>query len=192
MGGDEPGMFGEKTVQAGDPDVIETIDRIAHELRRNRGLFGDGQIRGAGGRDDDGPAPGGHVAGAQRNGPRLGVEQGGWQSFGDGRVCFKRGAGHQEGVAGGGDAFGDGGDLLRGLALAKNDLGETLAEAPLVVHPGEPEVLDRLLAQILKKSDLCCLGRQGSGRHLIQQNSELVGVHGHRGRVSDGTITSSM
>ncbi len=62
----------------------------------------------------------------------------------DGVVRGWVGAGHQQRVAAGDNALGDGGDLVGGLAEAEDDLGEALALSPLVVDPGKPQVLDGL------------------------------------------------
>ena len=45
--------------------------------------------------------------------------------------------------------FGDGRYLIRALSLAENDLRKSLAHAPVVVDPGESEVLERGLAHEL-------------------------------------------
>ena len=34
----------QQTMQAGDADVVETIDRVAHDLRGHRRFLGDGKI----------------------------------------------------------------------------------------------------------------------------------------------------
>ena len=49
------------------------------------------------------------------------------------------------------DALGDGGDLLGRLARAEHNLGKALPDGAVVVDPGEPEVLERGLAQKLKE-----------------------------------------
>ena len=45
-------LFAQETMQAGDADVVETINGVAHELRRDDGLFGDRQVGCAGARDE--------------------------------------------------------------------------------------------------------------------------------------------
>ena len=40
-------------MDAGDADVVEAIDRVAHDLGGDRRLFRDVEIRCAGARDDD-------------------------------------------------------------------------------------------------------------------------------------------
>ncbi len=46
-------MF-QQAVDAGDADVVEMLDAIAHEAGGEQGFFGDGNIAGAGGDHRDG------------------------------------------------------------------------------------------------------------------------------------------
>ena len=46
------------------------------------------------------------------------------------------------------DADGDGRDLLGRLAEAQDHFGESLANRAVMVDAGEPEVLERLVAQV--------------------------------------------
>ena len=50
---------------AGDADVVEPVDRVAHQLGGDRRFFGDRQVGGAGGGDEDGAAARRDVAAAQ-------------------------------------------------------------------------------------------------------------------------------
>ena len=57
------------------------------------------------------------------------------------------------------DALGDGGDLLDRLSFAENHLRETLAQGPMVIHPGEAHVLVGQMAKSLRRQfrrDLVC------------------------------------
>jgi hypothetical protein len=54
--------------------------------------------------------------------------------------------GDEQIVAGGHDALGDGGDLVRGLSWAENDFRDPLTGAAVVVDPGESEVFEGSLA----------------------------------------------
>ena len=51
--GVEPCALAEQPVQAGDADVVQPLDVVAHQLGRARRLFRDRQVRGAGGGHDD-------------------------------------------------------------------------------------------------------------------------------------------
>ena len=44
-------MLAEQAVEAGDADVVEPIDVVAHQLGRDGGFLGDRQV-GRAGRDD--------------------------------------------------------------------------------------------------------------------------------------------
>jgi hypothetical protein len=72
---------------------------------------------------------------------------------------------------------GDGRDLLGGLSLAEYDLRKTLARVPVVVDPGEPEIVVRLLAQELKEGFQCRLRRQIAGADPAEQFPQLLSVH---------------
>ncbi len=52
-GGGEAVVLGEQAVEAGDADVVQPVDRVAHDLGGDRGLLGDRQVGGAGGGDED-------------------------------------------------------------------------------------------------------------------------------------------
>ena len=85
-------------------------------------------------------------------------------------------------MAGGDDAFGNRGDLLGSLAGAENHLGKPLADAAVVVDPGEPKVLEGGLAQKLKESVLRSLRRKGAAANLFEEGPELVARHAVRKR----------
>ncbi len=72
-------------------------------------------------------------------------------------------------MACGDDAFGDGGDLAGRLSRPKDDLRETLAEAAVVIDAGEAQILERGLAQKLKKAVVGCLRREAPGLDVVQE-----------------------
>ena len=102
--------------------------------------------------------------------------------FSDRRVSVGVGARDQQAVAGRDDALGDGGDLRGGLPWAENDLWKALPDAPLVVDPGEAEVFERGLAQILKEFVLRCLRCEGAAADPLEQALELEAGHADRSR----------
>jgi hypothetical protein len=53
----EPPLFAEQTVDAGDADIEQPIDGVAHYLCGHARLLGDRQVGGAGRGDKDGAAP---------------------------------------------------------------------------------------------------------------------------------------
>jgi hypothetical protein len=85
--------------------------------------------------------------------------------------------GLQQRFAGGDDAFGDGRNLAGCLPLAEDDFRETLARGAVKVDSCEPDVLVRLLAQILKKPVLRSLRCKGAGPDVIEQDAQLLAVH---------------
>ena len=58
----EPIALREHAVDAGDADVVDAIDRVAHKLGRDRRFFGDRQSDGAGRTQHDRSLPGVDVA----------------------------------------------------------------------------------------------------------------------------------
>ena len=52
----QPRLFGEEPMDAGDPDIVQAVDLIPHNLGRNNGFFGDRQVGGPGGNDEDAAA----------------------------------------------------------------------------------------------------------------------------------------
>ena len=80
-------------------------------------------------------------------------------------------------MTGGHDAVGDGGDLLRGLSWAENDLWKALPGAAVVVDAGEADVLERRLAQKLKDVLVGSLRRSGPGLNLLEEGPEFVTRH---------------
>ena len=74
MCGRQARVLGEQPMQARDADVVEPIDGVPHDFRRDRRFLGDGQVGRAGGRDDDGSPAGWHRRRAQCNGSRQFME----------------------------------------------------------------------------------------------------------------------
>jgi hypothetical protein len=52
-GGLERGFLGEEAMDAGDADVGDELDGVAHEAGGDRGFFSNGQVAGAGADDAD-------------------------------------------------------------------------------------------------------------------------------------------
>ena len=48
----------EQPMDAGDADVVQALDVVAHQLGRVRGFLGDRQVRGAGGHHENAALPG--------------------------------------------------------------------------------------------------------------------------------------
>jgi hypothetical protein len=71
----------------------------------------------------------------------------------------------------------DCGDLRRSLSGPKDNLGKALSEVAVVIDTGEPEVLERGLAQNLKKTLVRGLRRNPAGPDLLQEVAKLRAVH---------------
>ena len=143
---DEPVERGDHPVQPGDADVVQPVHGIAHDRRRNPRFLGDGEVRGAGRGDEDRSTPLGRRSLIQRDAAReLVVARGG-------KRCtyavkrFTGGPGDQQAVPRVDDPLGDGGDLGGGLSLPENHLRKALAGVAVVIHAGEAQILERLLA----------------------------------------------
>ena len=63
-------LVGEKAMDSGDPDIVEPLNTVPHDVRRDDRFFRHRQIRGAGGDDENRPAAGWQRRGAQCNGSR--------------------------------------------------------------------------------------------------------------------------
>ena len=154
--------MGEEAVDAGDSDVVEVLDAVAHEFGGDDGFFGDGDVAGAGRDDEDGAfalaflggraiAMEGDATGKRAVFEKVGV--GGVLALGEGGEDFVElflGGARGEDV---GFVLGEVdenvGDLPGRLALAENDFGHAVAESAVVVDVGEAEVLERKMAQAL-------------------------------------------
>ena len=144
-------------MNAGDTDVVELIDAIAHHARGEESFLGNGNVAGTGGNDEDqafardfAAAFDGDDAGERM---KLRGARGFPISFFHGGEDFGVGAGDENVVPRvfllehGADDFGD---LLRRFAFGENDFREALTLGAMMVHLGEAEVLKR---QVLEAFD---------------------------------------
>ncbi len=72
------------------------------------------------------------------------------------------------------DSFADRGYLLRTFAQTKNDLGEAVAKRPMVVHPGEAEILERQRFERVGRG----VRRYLAGTNRLEQGEEPLCVYG--------------
>jgi hypothetical protein len=143
----EDGAVGEETVDAGDSDVVEMLDAVAHEFGGDYGFFGDGDVAGAGGdyRDHSFAVELAVAVEGDGSGERA------VDGFGDlGRysvkLFFSRARGQDIAFV-----LGQLRENLRhlggSLALAENHFGHALAEGAVMINFGEAEVFEREMAQ---------------------------------------------
>ena len=130
-------MLAEQAVDAGDADVEQPIDRVAHHLGRDARFLGDRQIGCARRRDEDRAAAGLHVALAVRDGPGDG-----WNAASGTAFCTAANASSVARVTSrvwprptisaemARDLFGR-------LAQPEHDFGKPLAQLALVIDPRE-------------------------------------------------------
>ena len=122
-------LLGEQAMDAGDADVGDELDGVAHEARGDGGFFGDGQIAGAGADDGDGSlAWGGGGLGEGDGSGRSRETRRGARRRGR-RHTWRGGAGGQDIAAGLGHAGKDGGDLGGGFAGGEDDSGMPVRRA---------------------------------------------------------------
>ena len=143
------GHLPEEPVKACHSDVEQALDLAVHQLSGDHGLRRDGQVGGTGARDYDAgrsPAVGPAVG---HYGPGGLFVHGVGYDLPDGGEYIGRRAGDQEPVRGLEDFRGDGGYLLRRLALREDHLREACAHGAVVVDLREVEVSERENPQLL-------------------------------------------
>ena len=152
-----------------DADVVEAIDRIAHHLRCHRGFFGDGEVRRAGRREDDGPASTARCALVERNTPGQLVIRRARDESGHSLICFGRCAGDEKIMSTADQPFGNRGDLRWSFPLPEHDLRKSLPRRPMMVDAREPQVFERPLAQNLKEAVVRGLRCYLTAAHLVEK-----------------------
>jgi hypothetical protein len=75
------------------------------------------------------------------------------------------------------NSLGNCGNLLGSFPLPEHHFRKTLADAPVVVDPGEAQILEGAVAQKLKEPGLCSLRRYGPGLDRLEEGAELRSVH---------------
>jgi len=148
----------EQAMNAGDTDVVELVDAIAHHARGEQSFFGDGNVAGASGDDKDQAFAGDFAAALDGDDAREGMKLRGARGFSigffHGGEDFGVGASDENVVARvfllehGADDFGG---LLRRFAFGENDFGKALAEGAVMVDFGKAEVLERQMLESLDR-----------------------------------------
>jgi len=166
---------GKEAVNACDADVVEMLDLIAHKLGGGDGFFGDGNVAGAGGHDEDGSFA---IAAAiavkgDGSGERAIFSLGNLGS--NSVVLLFGGAGGEDvGAFVVGSEVGEYlGNLSGRFAFAEDDFGHALAKRAVVIEFGEAEVFEGQMTKALDG----LIGRELSGPDFVEQLSESVRVH---------------
>ena len=68
-------------------------------------------------------------------------------------------------------------NLLGSFALSEHDLRKALADASVMVHTREAQILEGSVAQKLKEPGLRSLRRYGAGLDRLEEGAELRSVH---------------
>jgi len=166
----------EQAMNASNADIVERIGAIAHHARGEQSLFGDRNVAGTGGNDQDGSLPPNRGVAFDGDGPGNGVKFGGAADTFDGGVDFLVGAGDQNVVMRvfvadhGADNFRH---VVRRLSLAKNDFGIALAQSTVVVDFGDADIFEWQVLEALHP------GFRGDDAlaHSFQKLQNLFGVH---------------
>ena len=167
-------------MNAGDADIVEAVDAVAHELGGELGFFGDGNVAGAGGDDADDAFTSDLAIAFDGDGPGELVKFRCVVQALYGREGFFVGAGDQNILAGvsAEHAFGDFGDLAGRFAFAEDNFGKTLTESPVMVDFGKSQVFEGQMFQAFDGG----FAREFAGANGFHQLHELRFVHVARPR----------
>jgi hypothetical protein len=75
------------------------------------------------------------------------------------------------------DSLGNCGNLLGSFALPEHNFRKALPDTSVMVHTGEPQILEGSVAQKLKEPGLRSLRRYGAGPDRLEERAELRSVH---------------
>ena len=174
-------MAGEQPVEPGDADVVDRDGLLAHRLRRDARLLGDGHVGGPGG-DDGHPAPPRRRRRARdRDGPRAGVVHGARDLGEEAREPLALDAGHEQPIAAGEDLVRDAHQVGGRLPGRVDDLGVPAPQRAVVVdrrdgRPGLPLGVERVRVEMRQ-----ALGRGPDGEVAaadgLEEGQEAFAVH---------------
>jgi hypothetical protein len=169
-----------EAMDAGDPDIVDGIDGIAHDFGGKLGLFGDGHVAGAGADDGDGALAGDGAVAPEADDAGTGEILALGEAAGDGFGALPVGAGDEDVAGVVEDDGGDFGDLVGRLAFGEDDFGHAMTERPVVVHFGEAEVFKGHMPHARHGG----IDVHGALAHLFEESAKLVLVH--EARITDG------
>ncbi len=99
--------------------------------------------------------------------------------------CLAVGAGDEQRVAAGGDALGDGGNLVGRLAGAEDHLRESLAEGAVVIDAREPQILEGKFPEETGEPALGLGKVELAGLNLLEERAKRRMRHGEGALVVD-------
>jgi len=149
---DDPGRLkklatAEDPVNPRDADVEEAFEAIAHQFDGQRRLIGDWDIGRSRGDNGDQAVPVDGQIALHGDGVTAFVKDGLGGEFPNPVEGLGGSPGHQQIAGSFEQSLRDSGDLIRGLALPKDDLGKALPDGAVMVDVGIAEVLKREVAQ---------------------------------------------
>ena len=170
-------MLGQKSMNPRDSDVIQAIGLIPHQLARQTGFLGHGEIRRACGDDQNGAETRLDIPLTKTNctGERVKCRTGheSCHGFIGAFVCSR----HEERLAMRDNGFGDGCDLFRCLALTEDDLWEPLPNGTVVIHASEAKIRHRCGAQIVEQAGVRVAGIERAAVDLVEEFPQLRRRH---------------
>ena len=106
------------------------------------------------------------------------MKDGSWHDLSYGVEHRVRRTGHHQRLAGRCNLSGNGSDLIRRLAQAKDDLGKALSDRPVMIDPREAEIFVRSLPEMAEQPFVGNRSINGATLDVIQQSFELRRSHG--------------
>ena len=173
------GKFGamlQQSMNTGDADIVKMVCAITHHTSGEEGFFGNGNVAGAGGDDENGSLSGDGGIAFNCDGAGNGMEFGGAAGALHGGVDLRAGAGDQDVVARifvaqhGADDFCD---VLGSLAPAKYHFGIALAKSAVMIDFGKADIFK---GHVLEAFD-AGFGGNSSLPHGLQKFQNFFGVH---------------
>jgi hypothetical protein len=174
----EPVLLPDHSVDSSNPNVVESIDCVAHHLCGDGGLLGYRQIRRAGADDKDGPSAWGHLPLLHRNGTGQLVENGPGHAFANGFEHAGLSPRDEQRLPSSHDSLGDLGNLRRRLADPQDDFRKALPPLTMRVEPGEPEILEGCRAKRAKNLVLRASRVDSALAHARDDALEVGLIHG--------------
>ena len=163
---------GQQAVNAGDADVVEMLDFVAHEFGGDDGLFGHRDVAGSGGDDGDDALAIFRGIALQNDGAGEVAIFGGANFFlHSGKLLFV-GARGQDVAAVFGEAGENSCDLRRGLAFSEDDFRHASAQGAVMIDFGEAEIFEGQMAQ----AGDGIVGREFALADLLEKLADGFGV----------------
>ncbi|HKF65569.1 MAG TPA: hypothetical protein VKB36_03545 [Vicinamibacterales bacterium] len=166
--GGKPLTLAEKPVKTSNPDVVNALDRISHQLGRNGGFFGDGLIGSSCRGDDNDALSRRHILLTECNDARIGVVRGRRHNGANSIEGFDARARDQKRGTTPDDFLTDRRNLSRRLSETEHDFGEALPYGSMVINFRKAEILERAGSKRLDEMLECFAGLDVTACDTIQ------------------------